>query len=110
MGILKCCLILPQMVVNQDKEAIMCKEAHYPTEAVVGAAARDVVVASGRASPLRRRWQVWKAMTWLELVAWRRNTIGHVCRGRAAPLAAPVPGWQVVQIWEAERQSDGVEA
>ena len=78
-GILKCRLILPQMVVNQDKEVVVCKEVHHPTEAVVGAAAREVVVASGRASPLRRRWQVWKATTWLELVTWRHNTVSHVC-------------------------------
>lgn len=68
------------MVINQDEEAVVCKEVHYPTEAVVGAAAREVVVASDRGSPLRRRWQVWKATTWLELVAWRHNTVSHVCR------------------------------
>jgi len=44
------------MVVNQDKEAVVCKEVHYPTEAVIGAAAREVVVASVEASPVWRRW------------------------------------------------------
>ena len=43
------------MIINQDKEAIVSKEADNPAEAVVCAAAWQVVIAGVGALPVGRR-------------------------------------------------------
>ena len=103
-------MVFPQVVVNQDKEAIMSKEVYYPAETLISAVAGQVVVARVGLTALGRRWQGWWIMPCLHLPSWGHGAVDQVSRGRRQPLTTPMPGRQVVQILEAEGQPDSVEA
>jgi len=98
------------MIVNQDIEPVVSEEVHHPAEALIGAAAWQVIVAGVRGPSVWGRGQIWRAVSRPSPSSRWHDSIGHVCVGRGFPLTAPIPGWQVMKILEAERQSDSVEA
>lgn len=109
-GVLESCLVFSQVVVNQDTKTIVSKELHHPAETLICTAARQVVIAGVRLMSLWWRWQGWWIMSWLSLSSWRYCALGQLSHGRGLPFTTPVLGRQVVQILEAEGQSDSIEA
>lgn len=108
--VLERCLVFSQVVVNQNKEAVVSKEVDHPAETLVSTAAWQVVIAGVGLMPLRRRWQGWWVVPWLCLPSWRCYALGKLGRDRGLPHTTPVFGRQVVQILEAEWQPDSIEA
>ncbi len=101
--ILQSCLILSQMIVNQDVEPIVSEEVHHPAEPLISAAAWQVIVAGVRGPSVWGRGQIWRAVSRLSPSPRWHDSIGHVYVGRGFPLTAPIPGWQVMKILEAEK-------